>query len=494
MTEAVDAFRSLSQGRYQIQKQLSKNGGRQTLLAQDCETRSPVVIKLLTFDAEFEWDDLKLFEREAATLKSLSHPQIPQLLDFFEIDTPDEKHLALVQTYILGRSIAEYLEAGRTFTEAEIKQLMMALLEILVYLHHRSPPVVHRDIKPSNIILGERSGNSIGEVFLVDFGSVQTLVNANDHTMTIVGTYGHMPPEQFAGRTVPASDLYGVGVTAITLATQKSPTELPQKDLQIQFESHAQLSPAFANWLKRMTAPIVGDRFASAEEALYALKHLQQWNRAEFIQEKIRSTSKLNKVALLRNSTVAALIYGSIGAIPLLALIGNETLSSYFVAKSSPFYEQTSIFHWTLDWLDFLIPWLFNNYGTIFIIWIAISSLFGFVVSSLAYLSTYSIKRLHSYQRSIISGSIVTAVAMAFILFLYDPPQWQIHHGADSEMISVFSIDITHDCPSCNADDILTTLLVWLIHKSIFLLFTVILIGFAGWLSAQWYKRCVKEN
>jgi|GEM_PF-3216308 len=37
------------------------------------------------------------------------------------------------------------------------------------------PSVIHRDIKPSNILLGDRSGNSIGQVYLVDFGSVQTL-------------------------------------------------------------------------------------------------------------------------------------------------------------------------------------------------------------------------------------------------------------------------------------------------------------------------------
>lgn len=68
--------------------------------------------------------------------------------------------------------------------------------------------MIHRDIKPSNILLGDRSGDFVGDVFLVDFGAVQTIDTQGKHTMTIVGTYGYMPPEQFGGRSSPASDLY----------------------------------------------------------------------------------------------------------------------------------------------------------------------------------------------------------------------------------------------------------------------------------------------
>ncbi|WP_313929936.1 protein kinase domain-containing protein [Microcoleus sp. FACHB-SPT15] len=56
-------------------------------------------------------------------------------------------------------------EAGRTFSEAEVKQLAKALLEILMYLHTRQPPVIHRDIKPSNILLGRmRDGISFNNI------------------------------------------------------------------------------------------------------------------------------------------------------------------------------------------------------------------------------------------------------------------------------------------------------------------------------------------
>ncbi|MEA5526155.1 serine/threonine protein kinase [Nodularia spumigena] len=257
--------------RYEVQQLLGKKSGRRSLLAKDQVTGELVVIKLLTFNSDFEWDDLKLFEREAETLKSLSHPAIPRYLDYFEVNSPTIKGFALVQSYIPAQTLEQYLQAGRTFTEAEVKQVATAVLEIMIYLHGLHPAVIHRDLKPSNILLGERSGNSVGQVYLVDFGSVQTVLAAEGGTRTVVGTYGYMPPEQFGGRTVLASDLYSLGATLIYLITGKHPADLPQKDFRIQFEQLTHLSPGLTRWLQWMTEPSLERRLSSAEEALKAL-------------------------------------------------------------------------------------------------------------------------------------------------------------------------------------------------------------------------------
>ncbi|MGI2903248.1 serine/threonine protein kinase [Tolypothrix sp. VBCCA 56010] len=261
--------------RYEVVQQLGKNAGRQTLLARDLKTQELVVVKLLLFSNDFEWQHLKLFEREAETLKAISHRAIPSYLNYFELDSPNGKGFALVQTYVEGKSLDEHLKAGRTFSEVEVKEIAIALLSILIYLHGRQPPVIHRDIKPSNILLTNCSGNSVGEVHLVDFGSVQTLAAKEGGTITVVGTYGYMPPEQFGGRTVPASDLYSLGATLIALVTGSHPADLPQKDGRIQFEQVANLSPAFANWLRCMCEPSLDRRSTSAFEALQALEQEQ---------------------------------------------------------------------------------------------------------------------------------------------------------------------------------------------------------------------------
>lgn len=129
-------------------------------------------------------------------------------MDSFKVDLADSKGFGLVQTYIPAKSLEEHLQEGRTFSETEVKQIAKALLEVLTYLHSRQPAVIHRDIKPSNILLSDRSGNHLGEVYLVDFGAVKTTAQQQGGTMTVVGTYGYMAQEQFGGRAVPASDLY----------------------------------------------------------------------------------------------------------------------------------------------------------------------------------------------------------------------------------------------------------------------------------------------
>jgi serine/threonine protein kinase len=258
--------------RYQIQRQLGHNAGRRTLLAQDLDTQESVVLKILSFNSEFRWDDLKLFEREAETLKSLSHPAIPHYLDSFELDLLDCRGFVLVQSYIDAISLQEWIKRGRTFSESEVKQIAKALLNVLSYLHDRNPPVIHRDIKPSNILLtSDRSAHQVGDIYLVDFGSVQTAVRETG-TMTIVGTYGYMPPEQFSGRAFPASDLYSLGATLIYLVTGTHPADLLQEDLQLQFEPTTQLKSSVVQWLEQMTHPNRKQRFASAQLAMQVLE------------------------------------------------------------------------------------------------------------------------------------------------------------------------------------------------------------------------------
>ncbi|MEO0867934.1 MAG: hypothetical protein AAFY17_05680 [Cyanobacteria bacterium J06642_11] len=111
----------------------------------------------------------------------------------------------------------------------------------------------------------------------MDFDSVKTDIVRNDYTMTIVGTYGYMPPEQFGGNARPASDLYSLGATLIYAATGQHPADLPQKNLRIAFEDQVSLSDNFVAWLQWMTNPNLDRRLKSATQAIEALKDHQGW-------------------------------------------------------------------------------------------------------------------------------------------------------------------------------------------------------------------------
>jgi serine/threonine protein kinase len=266
--------------RYEIQRTLGARAGRQTFLARDRHTQEMVVVKLLTFGSILTWDTLKLFEREARTLQALDHPAIPRYHDYFEVETSSGKGFALVQSYIGAPSLEEHIKTGRTFSEPELKYIAKAVLEILLYLHTRFPPLIHRDIKPGNILLMPRAEDREEQLYLVDFGAVQAAARETG-TITVVGTYGYMPPEQFGGRAVPASDLYGLGATLIYVVTGHHPADLPQQDLRICFEDHASLSPALTDWLRWLTEPNLERRLASASDALHALEqHVVRKNQS----------------------------------------------------------------------------------------------------------------------------------------------------------------------------------------------------------------------
>ncbi len=187
----------LLDNRYQLEKKLGQNSSRQTWLAISLTSQKQVVLKLLTLNPQMQWEEHKLFEREGQVLKNLNHPRIPKYEDYFIIENlPGSRFpwFVLVQSYIDGVSLQELVNQGQRFSESQVEEIAIEILNILVYLHSLEPPVLHRDIKPSNLILGKDK-----QVYLVDFGAVQDKAVAEGVTFTVVGTYGYVPMEQFAG-------------------------------------------------------------------------------------------------------------------------------------------------------------------------------------------------------------------------------------------------------------------------------------------------------
>lgn len=253
--------------RYEIEQKLGQQAGRWTVLARDLMSAEMVVIKLLFIDDELDPEDLKLFGREVATLQTIEHPCIPKFLEYFEEMMPTSRAIALVQSYVPGQSFQEMLDRGRIFNEREVRQMASVLLKVLSYLHSQTPAILHRDLKPSSIVLGKDR-----RPHLVDFGSVKALKSLESINFTMVGTYGYMPPEQFSGRTVLASDLYSLGMTLIALLTGKAPTELPRNSGYYDLSEVGEISAPFIEWLHQITETNLTRRINSVDEALKRLQ------------------------------------------------------------------------------------------------------------------------------------------------------------------------------------------------------------------------------
>ena len=455
--------------RYQYQKTLGNKAGRTTILALDQQIGTQVVVKLLTFSDEFQWEDLRLFEREMATLRSLDHPTIPRYLDSFEIETNKDKSIALVQSYIPAQSLEEYLQAGRKFDEVEVRELLNALLDILVYLHDRHPPVIHRDIKPSNILLGDRSGNSIGQVYLVDFGSVQTLATRAGQTMTVVGTYGYMPPEQFGGSAVPASDIYSLGCTALRLITDSHPADLPQRDLQIQFAQFTDLSSSFTQWLQKATHPSLDNRF------------FQALNAKQVLNQPINLSQKLPLLSPQKTMTIQRLFWNFLWRSTAMGLsVGSVCgiiINSIYVMS---FPSNRNYFYNTFNGID-ISPQNFNAALGVLVGGVG-GATFGFIL-----------------------GSINGLIIAIFTLFLPNKgkyyPRWAGRLGfwwciacLGIFTIPLFMSDIFSIPPNPSFREVLLPIILHILRVGLLGVIPGLLMGLISYRIALWYQKQTGER
>ena len=284
--------------RYEIKKKLGEGGFAETFLAYDRDRSAHCVLKILSWKDVPDWKVIELFEREARVLSQMDHPQIPKFIEFFTEEIDSQKKIVLVQEYIPGTNLDQSIREGKHFTEKEIIGIGLELTRILEYLQNFSPPIIHRDIKPSNLLVSED-----GELHLIDFGAVRDKVLHYQKTeaggFTVVGTYGYMTFEQFQGQAVPASDIYSLGMTLITLLSHKEPPEMELTGSDLAFEPYVNVSEGFKSVLKKMIAHRLEDRYVSAKELSQDLEALLAGKQPQITRPRGKKISSGTLVALL---------------------------------------------------------------------------------------------------------------------------------------------------------------------------------------------------
>jgi serine/threonine-protein kinase len=267
------------QNRYRLIKILGQGGFGRTYLAEDlgrfkelCALKELIPSETGTYALE---KSKELFQREAAILYQIQHPQVPQFRATFEQD----QRLFLVQDYVEGKTYRALLDerkaASQTFSEAEVLQLLRQLLPVLAHLHIRG--IIHRDISPENIILRESDAKPV----LIDFGVVKELATRFQSPNitpqpTTVGKLGYAPSEQLqTGRAYPSSDLYALAVTCVVLLTGREPQELfDDTQLSWNWRRWATVSSGLTQMLNRMLSYKPSDRYQSVADVAKALQAL----------------------------------------------------------------------------------------------------------------------------------------------------------------------------------------------------------------------------
>ena len=81
----------------------------------------------------------EMLRREVDVLKDLNHPRIPRVYDFFV----ENNTVYTVMDYIQGESLDRALDRGERFSQAQVVEWAIQLLDALAYLHsptHGDPP------------------------------------------------------------------------------------------------------------------------------------------------------------------------------------------------------------------------------------------------------------------------------------------------------------------------------------------------------------------
>lgn len=141
-----------------------------------------------------------------------------RLVHVYDVGSTDDNRIFYVMEYVDGPTLQDELRrAGR----ADVTQLLRwtrQIAEALAGLHAlRSNALVHRDLKPDNILLGADHA-----VRVVDFGLTARL-NDRGWVPGVAGTTTYMAPETTRGRSVPASDIYSVGLIMYQALTGELP-------------------------------------------------------------------------------------------------------------------------------------------------------------------------------------------------------------------------------------------------------------------------------
>ena len=259
MIEIVSCRNILLENKYELIKPIGEGGNGIVYLAWDRHLECMVAIKenKLLEDSS----SMNVLRNEMEFLKSLKHPMLPAVIDYFDTDKR-----YLVMEYIEGENLCDYIEKEGKIAEDTACEWAMQLLDLLLYLHSQKPAIIYRDLKPENIILCKDS-----KVRVVDFGSACCMHYNGNLAENMAGTIGYAAPEQFDGLgkysavADERSDIYNFGATLYHMLTGFNPS-LPPCGIRPPRFINPQLTAGIDKIVLNCTQAEPSKRYQSVEE------------------------------------------------------------------------------------------------------------------------------------------------------------------------------------------------------------------------------------
>ncbi len=278
-------------GKYDVEGILGRGGMGVVYKAVDSQIGRYVAIKMITGTGDPSL--LERFKSEARSTGSLTCPNIVTVYDFGEQDG----NPYLVMQFLEGASLDSIIQKGVSLTLPERLGIIIDVCSGLAYAHQRG--VIHRDIKPANIMVLQDGVND-GMAVIVDFG-IARIGGSTRLTKTdqIIGSVHYMSVEQLQAKELDnRTDIYATGVVLFQLLTGALPFDSPDTAatlLKIVNEPPPPLSAYIKEYPPELDG-IVGhalakkreERYATAEDLAFDLRHVQEHVKSETVAQLVR--------------------------------------------------------------------------------------------------------------------------------------------------------------------------------------------------------------
>jgi len=185
--------------------------------------------------------------REIDVQKSLDHPNIVRLFEYFE--DPHQHLIHIIMELCTGGALVSRMKIHRHgYTEDAARKLVSKMLSAVLYCHQHG--VVHRDIKLDNFIYEHEGEDS--ELKLIDFGFAHECVNGVGEGMwEQIGTPSYMAPELWSDHEKEYNssvDMWAIGVVTFMLLSGKRPFHHHDRERKAMMIKHDKLSFHSQEW------------------------------------------------------------------------------------------------------------------------------------------------------------------------------------------------------------------------------------------------------
>ena len=254
--------------KYEVLDEIGHGGMATVYRARDSSLDRFVALKVLHPHLQRTTEARARFTREAKSVAKLRHPHILEIYDYSG-ETSDETYIAA--ELLTGPTLKDFVLQHKEVPPEVAACISLQLADALGEAHAKG--IIHRDVKPENVLIHEDRC-----VKLTDFG-IAHMVDAHTFTVTgqILGSPGHMAPEQLEGGTCDVrSDVFSLGTVLYFCATGRlpfigrNPHHLLKLLLGGEYPDPLRVRPAMgedlAGIVNKALARAPGDRYQSAAE------------------------------------------------------------------------------------------------------------------------------------------------------------------------------------------------------------------------------------